>query len=339
LFGVRQGDPLSPILFGLLIDRFQEYVEQRSPGKGFRMGTLLLIVLFFADDLLLVARDVDELQHFLDLLQAFCAEIKLQVNVSKTFGVIFNAPRSMVENVTVHFDGRVINFTTDVKYLGVMFNSKKGERTCYNHLLASAHRAVYAVNQKCHVSHIHLPASKCKLFDSLVMPICTYACEVWVPGMFSDPSHDKCLKNDIERLHINFLRGLFNLRKSTSVWMILREFGRLPIFFYWWSKVLKFLARLQKLDDSCVLKQVFLQECQLLIDGKDCWLHGVMEFMRNLYPAEVPQRIHDRLQWVLGKSVSKVKKDMVRVWKRLWDHIHQGEVRASKMLHYHTVVA
>ena len=97
LVGVRQGDPLSPILFGLLIDRFHEYVEKRAPGKGFIFGVLLVAVLFFADDLLVVAQSLEELQLFLDLLNAFCSEIKLQVNVSKTFGVIFNASRKVCE--------------------------------------------------------------------------------------------------------------------------------------------------------------------------------------------------------------------------------------------------
>jgi hypothetical protein len=323
----------------LLIDRFHEFVERRSPGKGFKMGMFLLIVLFFADDLLIVAKDADELQHFLDLFKAFCSEIKLQVNVSKTFGVVFNAPSSVAKHTSVQFDGRPIKFVEEVKYLGVACHASKGMKSGFKHLLAAAHRAVHAVHKKCHVAHVHLPASKCKLFDSLVMPVCTYACEVWVPGMFDNPIYDKCLKNDMDKLHINFLRGLFQLRKSTSVWMILREFGKLPVFFYWWSKVLKFLMRLRKLDESCFLKQVFLHECELFLTGKECWLSGIMSFMRNLYPTEIPQRVHDRLHWMLNKPVARVKKDMVSQWKQMWSDVHAGVIHAPKLLFYHTYMA
>ena len=83
--------------------------------------------------------------------------------------------------------------------------------------------------------------------------MCTYASEVWAPELFSD--FEKCLSNKMEKLHIGFLRGIFHIRNSTSPWMTLREFGRLPIFFYWWSKVLKFMKRAHKLDASCLVKK------------------------------------------------------------------------------------
>lgn len=163
---------------------------------------------------------------------------------------------------------------------------------------------------------------------------------MWVPGMCDDPIYDKCLQNDMDKLHVGFLRGLFHLRKSTSVWMILREFGRLPVFFYWWSKVLKFLMRLKQMDELSLMKQVFLQECELLLQGsKECWLRGILSFMVSLYPTQAPHRMHDKLQWLLSKSIVTVKKDMVKQWKDMWLKVQCGDISASKLLFYHTHVA
>jgi len=303
------------------------------------MGLLFLVVLFFADDLLLVAETPEELQCFLDLLQAFCAEIKLQVNVSKTFGVVFNAPKRVVDRMNIVFDGQPISFVEVVKYLGAMFHSQKGIVPSFEYLAGVANRAIHSAHGKCHTARIHLPVAKCKMFDALVMPVCTYACEVWTPILFSDPSPNKCLKNKMEKLHIDYLRGVFHLRKSTSHWMILREFGRLPVFFHWWSKVLKYMKRACKMDDTCVVRHAFLQEMQLVKDGKNCWLAGVLHFLRLLYPSEIPQRIETRLEWIVNLQVAKVRKDLVAVWKSMWGDIASGVIASPKLLFYNTFMA
>jgi len=170
------------------------------------------------------------------------------------------------------------------------------------------------------------------------MPVCTYASEVWAPDLFSD--YKKCLSNQMEKLHIGFLRGIFNIRKSTSLWMILREFGRLPIFFYWWSQVLKFMKRAHKLDESSLVRQAFLQEIVLWKGGKKCWLQGVMEFLRGVFDdsPDMPQRVDDRLKWVLELPIMSVKKHLVKRWKNIWEDIAQHKVQASKSLLYHTAM-
>ena len=62
--------------------------------------------------------------------------------------------------------------------------------------------------------------------------------------------------------------------------------------------------------------------------------------MMYLYPDQAPQRIQDKLDWLLKKPVATVKKDMVKKWKELWlIKVQGGEVSASKLLFYHTHVA
>ncbi len=40
--GVRQGNPLSTLLFGLFIDRFEAFVAERAPGVGVELGGQLV---------------------------------------------------------------------------------------------------------------------------------------------------------------------------------------------------------------------------------------------------------------------------------------------------------
>ncbi len=87
--GVKQGDPLSPLLFGLFIDRVEKWLLQRLPDCGVKVGDSLVRLLLYADDLALMADKAVQLQQLLNALHQFCVEYQLEVNVDKTEIVVF----------------------------------------------------------------------------------------------------------------------------------------------------------------------------------------------------------------------------------------------------------
>ena len=94
--GVKQGDPLSPLLFGLFIDRFQDFLEKRlkqagySEDGGIKVGQWFIRMLLYADDMVLLARDQSLLQVQLDILGEFCDIVGMEVNISKSECMILN---------------------------------------------------------------------------------------------------------------------------------------------------------------------------------------------------------------------------------------------------------
>jgi hypothetical protein len=69
--GVKQGDPLSPLLFGVFFDRIEKWFAEKLPMIGVELGGKLLQLLLYADDLALLANTKHQLQNMLRVLADF----------------------------------------------------------------------------------------------------------------------------------------------------------------------------------------------------------------------------------------------------------------------------
>jgi hypothetical protein len=65
--GVKQGCPLSPTLFGLYIDKLEEWLNSQE-GDGALLGDFAIRFLLYADDLILIAESALGLQEHLTSL-------------------------------------------------------------------------------------------------------------------------------------------------------------------------------------------------------------------------------------------------------------------------------
>ena len=96
--GVRQGENLSPILFSIYLNDFQNTLRNKSNGlnaltneiQGELEVFLKLYTLLYADDTIIMAESAAELQEALNGLHEYCKLWSLTVNISKTKIVIFS---------------------------------------------------------------------------------------------------------------------------------------------------------------------------------------------------------------------------------------------------------
>jgi hypothetical protein len=88
------------------------------------LGQLAVRLLLYADNLALMSHTPAGLQKQLDVLQAFCCECQLIVNVKKTKVVVFEARKSVCQ--TFQYEGEVIEQLNSFKYLGVELHGTKG---------------------------------------------------------------------------------------------------------------------------------------------------------------------------------------------------------------------
>ena len=105
------------------------------------------------------------------------------------------------------------------------------------------------------------------LFDTLVTPILSFGCELWsVVGT-------KTELEDLEKVHLSFLKMLLGVPVRTKTLHVLAEFGRFPLAINWMPQAAKYLHRLQSMDAGRALKQAFLltADCQQTSPGSTIW--------------------------------------------------------------------
>ena len=120
------------------------------------------------------------LQKQLDALASFCEQRQLTVNLSKTKVVVFETRQSDVCDFVL--SGAVVERVESYKYLGFVVHATKKLTFGTDALVATAKKALFAMRRRCALLGIRDPALQCKLFDTLLLPILSYGCEVWGVG-------------------------------------------------------------------------------------------------------------------------------------------------------------
>jgi hypothetical protein len=121
--GVRQGDPLSPLLFVIISELLQAVIND-AWGKGHinlptgvDYGQQFPIIQYADDTLMIMQADVNQLSHLKGLLEQFSTSTGLKVNFHKTTMVLINLNLEEANNLADTFGCKVesLPFT----YLGL----------------------------------------------------------------------------------------------------------------------------------------------------------------------------------------------------------------------------
>lgn len=256
--GVRQGDPLSPLLFGLLIDRFEQFLRQRLPNAGVQLGMQVLQLLLYADDVVLMTHSPSELQLMLDVLRDFCYVTGMAVNVPKSEVVVFNSQWSAVNaQYTWQYNGVALKRVDGFCYLGLLFQDQVSIKACMELALTRGRAAMHALIRRCASIGFNNVAVKCYLFNTLVEPIMSYGCELWAPYWLCTMA-----KSDMqwgsgyhaERLHAFFLRHCTGLPASAPLAPLMHDLGRTPVTHAWLNRIMCFWNRVMKRPASDLVR-------------------------------------------------------------------------------------
>ena len=252
--GVKQGDPLSPLLFGLFIDEFESWLRQRLPNVGVQMGRKLVQMLLYADDMVLLTHNPMELQQMLDVLHQFCSAKGMEVNVRKTEIVVFRKANTPEVPDQWLYNGETVQRSAEFRYLGIILHETKGMSCAIESLATAARKAMWALFPRFKLAGITDISIKLRMFSCLVVPIMEYCSEVWGPDLlFSCDTLDKLWDNELQKIQSIFLRQLGKLRKSVPTTVVHKEMCMNPVAKGWLRASIDLWRRLGKVPSDSLL--------------------------------------------------------------------------------------
>ncbi|KAK3571151.1 hypothetical protein QTP86_003367 [Hemibagrus guttatus] len=172
--GLRQGCPLSPVLFIVFMDR----ISRHSQGlEGIRFGDHRISSLIFADDVVLLAPSGLDLQHALGRFAAECEAAGMRVSTSKSEAMVLDRKKVAC---TLQVGGELFPQVEEFKYLGVLFTSE-GRMDCeIDRRIGAAAAVMRPMYQSVVVKKELSQKSKLSIYQSIYVPTLTYGHELWV---------------------------------------------------------------------------------------------------------------------------------------------------------------
>ena len=174
--GVKQGDSLSPILFLTFINDLAK--ELKSLNIGVNYGNSKIPILMYADDVVLLTENSDELQIMLDCVYNWCKKWQMSVNLDKTKIVSFRKRDQIRMNRVFKYGDNCVDYVSCYKYLGIYFDEHLSFEDHADKISSAGSRALGAIICKLKTGECVSYESYSKCVHSCVFPILEYGTEI-----------------------------------------------------------------------------------------------------------------------------------------------------------------
>ncbi|KAK3551449.1 hypothetical protein QTP70_017426, partial [Hemibagrus guttatus] len=243
--GLRQGCPLSPVLFIVFMDR----ISRRSQGlEGVRFGDHRISSLIFADDDVLLASSGLELQHALGRFAAKCEAAGMRVSTSKSKAMVLDRKKVAC---TLQVGGEVLPQVEEFKYLGVLFTSEGRMDREIDRRIGAAAAVMRSMYRSVVVKKELSRKAKLSIYQSIYVPTLTYGHELWVMT--------ERVRSRIQAAEMSFLRRVagHSLRDRVRSSVTWEELGVEPLLLHIERGQLRWLGHLFWMPPGRLPREVF----------------------------------------------------------------------------------
>ena len=243
--GLRQGCPLSPILFITFMDR----ISRCSQGvEGIRFGGLRIASLLFADDVVLLASSGRDLQLSLDRFAAECEAAGMGISASKSEAMVLSQKR--VECL-LRVRGGVLPQVEEFKYLGILFTNEGRREREIDRRIGAASAVKRALYRSVVVKRELSQKAKLSIYRSIYVPTLIYGHELWVMT--------ERTRSRIQAAEMGFLRRVagLSLRDRVRSSVIREGLGVEPLLLHVERSQLRWLGHLFRMPPGRLPGEVF----------------------------------------------------------------------------------
>jgi hypothetical protein len=87
---MRQGCPLSPLLFNIVLECLARAIRQEEEIKGIKIGKETVKISLFADDMILYFKDPkNSIQKLLDTIKNYSKVARYKINLQKSLAFLY----------------------------------------------------------------------------------------------------------------------------------------------------------------------------------------------------------------------------------------------------------
>jgi hypothetical protein len=318
--GVRQGENLSPLLFALFLNDLKESLNdqmnnldtivEKSQLVGLDDNFIFckLFLLLYADDTIIYSETAEGLQQGLNNIKQYCDKWKLKLNAGKCKVVVFS--NGKIRNKPTLFIGKEkLDVVFDFPYLGIKLNYNNRFREAQKDLAQRASRAMFSLLRRCH--RLCLPLDVViELFDKTILPILTYACEVW--------GYNIC--DFAKKLQLKFYKIVFKTRQSTPSYFLYGELGKFPVDIHIKCRMLNFWIKLTSPENQSKLSSVMYRFLLRLYNAdvhKSQYLTDIKNTLENMGMANIWQQ-QGTAQISTSWFKEKVKRNLQDLFIQEW---------------------
>ncbi|KAL6724337.1 hypothetical protein Aduo_019234 [Ancylostoma duodenale] len=173
--GVRQGDPLSPLLSTITL----QYALNKMNfcDRGFKINGKPLPYLAYADDIVLLSNDRHELENMARDLTETSKQIGLTINFEKTKWMKLNNTTDMDEEI-IEIEGQTIRHVYEYVYLGQLISQPRNRLKEIRRRI-QAGRSIFFRHRLFLKSQSVAIDLKRKFVNTCILPAVLYGCETW----------------------------------------------------------------------------------------------------------------------------------------------------------------
>ena len=264
--GIKQGCPLSPMLFNIYVDDISDTFDEHCDPVC--LTDIKLNHILYADDLALFSMTKEGLQRSLDKVQKFAEKRHLSINSEKSKTLIFNKGGKFIKQ-SFNVNNKELDAVQNFCYLGYDINASGSPNYSLKVLRDKAMKAMRPIQKA--IARFNIPVKlSIRLFNTYISPILLYNVENWAgmsTNMLQTFTSEKFMKALIENMasdvHRKFLKYILGVGRSCPNLAVYGETNEIPLMLKGYRLMLKYWHRVSNLPKETLAKKALLENVSL----------------------------------------------------------------------------